>query len=108
MRGTLRRHLVSLVALAIAVLIIPLGFIDHHHKQLRMNEAEVGEWYCAHLGTRCRGPSSSSIEEHWNTREACYVALLVALTSFAALRVVIPYSARASRRRPGPLRRSSS
>jgi hypothetical protein len=107
-RGTLRLHLLSVVALAIAALIIPLGLIDHHHKQLRMNKAEVGEWYCAQLGTRCHGPSSASIEDHWNTREACYVALLVALTSFAALRVIVPYPARASRRRAGPLRRSSS
>ena len=108
MRGTLRRHLLSVVALVIAALIIPLGLIDHHRKQLRMNEAEVGEWYCAHLGTRCDGPSSASIEDHWNTREACYVALLVALTGFAALRIIVPYPARGSRRGPGPLRRSSS
>ncbi len=108
MRGSLRRHLLSVVAFALAALIIPIGLIDHHHKQMRMNDAEVGEWYCAHLETRCNGPSSSSIEEHWNTREAGYVALFVALASFASLRVIVPYSTRGSRRRPGPLRRSSS
>jgi hypothetical protein len=107
MRGTLRRHLPSVVALVIAMLIIPLGLFDHHYKQSRMNKAEVGEWYCLHLGTRCHGPSSAGIEENWNRREAVYATLLVALTTFATLRLALPRSGRPTRRPAGAVRKSS-
>jgi len=106
-RGILRLLLPSVVALVVAALIVPLAVLDHRNKQARMNEAEVGEWYCTHVGVRCDGPSSSSIEDHWNTREAAYVAAMVSLTTFAVLYIPYSHSARVLRRRAGVLRRSS-
>lgn len=62
----------SAVLLAIAFLIGLTAIADHRWKQRRMNQAEVGEWYCAHIGTRCGGVSSAGIERHWNERQLGY------------------------------------
>jgi hypothetical protein len=107
-RGTLRRHLPSVVALVLAISIVPVGLLDHRYKQSRMDAAEVGEWYCMHLETRCHGASSAGIEANWNRREAAYLGLLLALTTFATLRLALRTPAGASRPPTGVVRRSSS
>ena len=84
----LRRHLVSIVCLAAAGLIGVAAIIDHRNKQARIDRAHVAEWYCAHDGTRCGGPSSEKIEEHWNERQEGYEIAVVALSGFALVRFV--------------------
>jgi hypothetical protein len=62
----------GIVCLALAAAIALAAVLDHDNKAARMNRAERSEWYCEHLATRCHGPSSASIERHWNEREAGY------------------------------------
>ncbi len=85
-RRLLRRHLVSLVSLAVAGLICVAAVADHRDKQSRIDRAEVAEWYCTHLGTRCGGPSSESIERHWNERQLGYE---IAASVFGAFAIAI-------------------
>jgi hypothetical protein len=74
-----RRHLVSILCLALAAMIGLAAIADHRNKQDRINRAEVAEWYCAHQQVRCRGPSSNSIEAHWNQRQWMYQIVVVGL-----------------------------
>jgi len=88
MRRVPRRHLVPIVCLAVAGLIGVAAIVDHRWKQSRINHAELLEWYCQHRGTRCGGPSSESIEAHWNQRELGYEIAVVALGGLAVALVV--------------------
>jgi hypothetical protein len=81
----LRRYWASLLCLALAAAIGLAGIADHTNKQSRMEKAEVLEWYCAHDGTHCGGPSSDGIEAHWNERELGYQIALGGLCGFAIL-----------------------
>ena len=85
MHGHLRRHLVSIICLAAASVIALAAVGDHRYKQRRINRAEVGEWYCRHLGTRCGGPSSDRIEARWNERQLGYEIAVSAIGGFAIL-----------------------
>jgi hypothetical protein len=58
--------------LAATFLISIAAIADHHWKDARAHRAELAEWYCAHQGTRCGGPSSQGIEARWNRREFGY------------------------------------
>jgi hypothetical protein len=84
----LRRQLISIVCLAVAGLIGVAAIIDHRNKQARIDRAELAEWYCSHDGTRCGGPSSEKIEEHWNEREGGYEVVVAELSGFALVRFV--------------------
>jgi hypothetical protein len=83
--GVLRRLALPLACFAAAGVIGVAAIADHVKKQARMDRAEVGEWYCAHEGTRCGGPSSDSIESHWNERQVGYE---VAVSVLGAVGVV--------------------
>ena len=83
-----RRHLVSIACLAAAGLIGVAAIADHRNKNERINRAEVAELYCRNLGTRCGGPSSYTIERHWNQRQSVYEIAVVALGGFAIARFV--------------------
>jgi hypothetical protein len=72
MRRQLRRHLVAVACLAAALLVGLAAIADHHLKNERSDRAELAEWYCTHLGTRCGGESSAGIEDGWNDRELGY------------------------------------
>jgi hypothetical protein len=89
MGAVLRRHLVSIVCLALAGLIGVAAIIDHIDKGHRMNRAERLEWYCAHQGTHCGGPSSERIENDWNERQLGYEIAVAAIGGGALARVVI-------------------
>src|SRR4051794_32253679 len=78
-RGVFRRHLMPLICLGVAGVAGFAAVLDHHWKESRAHNAEVREWYCAHLGKRCAGPSSATIERHWNERELAYETLVVIL-----------------------------
>jgi hypothetical protein len=78
----------SIVCLAVAGLIGVAAIVDHRWKQARIDRAHVSEWYCFHDGTQCGGPSSSSIEKHWNERQEGYEIAVVALGGFALVRFV--------------------
>jgi hypothetical protein len=79
----LRRHLLAVVCFAAAGLIGLAAVADHRNKNARSNRAQVSEWYCEHRGTRCGGPSSASIEAHWQSRQWAYEVAVVALGGFA-------------------------
>ena len=85
----LRRHLVSIVGLALAGLIGLAAIIDHTNKGARMDRAERLEWFCTHQGTNCGGPSSERIENNWNERQWGYEIAVVALGGGALARVVV-------------------
>ena len=68
----LRRYWASLVCLVLAGAIGLAAIGDHRNKASRMIKAEVLEWYCAHDGTHCGGPSSEGIETRWNERQVGY------------------------------------
>ncbi len=70
--------------LAAAVLVAGIAVVDHRNESGRGNHAELLEWYCSHDGTHCGGPSSASIERHWNERELAYEIVFVALVTAAA------------------------
>jgi hypothetical protein len=72
MRRRLRRQLVGLACLAAAGLIGAGAIVDHRLKDARTDQAEVAEWYCSHLGTRCGGASSAGLEARWNQRQLGY------------------------------------
>jgi hypothetical protein len=86
MIGVLRRHLLSIVCFCLAGAIGLAAIADHRDKNARSNRAQVSEWYCAHTGTRCGGPSSARIEEHWQQRQIGYEAAVIALGGFAIVR----------------------
>jgi hypothetical protein len=102
----LRRHWPSIVALLVAAAIVPIAVADHHNKQARINRAEASEWYCTHLGERCGGPSSVTIEDDWNVRQVAYEAAFVALATVAV--GSFAFRATSPRRRTDVVRRSSS
>ena len=81
----LRRHLASLLCFAVAGVIGLAAIADHRNKQSRAIKAEVLEWYCAHDGTHCGGPSSARIEAHWNKRQLGYEIAVSGLGGFAIL-----------------------
>jgi len=81
----LRRHWASLLCFAAAGAIVVAAIADHSNKGSRIYEAEVLEWYCAHEGTHCDGPSSERIETGWNERELGYEIAVGALSGFAIL-----------------------
>ena len=83
--------------LLLALVIGLIAIADHTNKTARSNHAELLEWYCTYRGTRCGGPSSASIERHWNERQMAYEVVVVVLAAGA---VVCFASAWASRRRP--------
>jgi hypothetical protein len=87
LRLFLRRHRLSLLGFALAGAIGLAAIADHVNKQSRMNKAEILEWYCAHDGTRCGGPSSERIEAHWNGRQLGYEIAVVGLSGVALLLV---------------------
>lgn len=72
------------VLLLAVVLVVAAATADHAWKTHRANDAERREWYCAHAGTRCGGPSSASIERHWNQRELVYELVGAGLLTAAA------------------------
>jgi hypothetical protein len=74
-----RLRSIGTVCLALAAVIALAAVLDHRNKAARMNRAERSEWYCENLATRCHGPSSASIERHWNEREAGYEIVFGAL-----------------------------
>lgn len=74
-----RRHLISIICFALAATIGLAAIADHRNKQDRINRAYVGEWYCAHQHVRCGGPSTNSIEAHWNQRQWMYQIVVVSL-----------------------------
>jgi hypothetical protein len=84
--GVLRRHRLSIACYVLAGTIGVVAIADHRNKAARMNRAEVAEWFCAHEGTRCGGPSSRRIEEHWNERQWGYEIAVTALAGFAVIR----------------------
>ena len=90
----LRRFLLPVALFALAGLIGVIAVADHRWKQRRMNRAEVGEWYCVHVGTRCGGASSGTIERRWNERQLAYE---VAVSTIAAAAVAVA-AYRAARR----------
>lgn len=81
----LRRYWASLLCFALAAAIGLAAIADHRNKGSRTGKAEVLEWYCAHDGTQCGGPSSKRIEADWNERELGYVIAVSALGGFAIL-----------------------
>ena len=85
----LRRFVLPALLFALAGLIGVGAIADHRNKSGRMNRAELLEWYCAHDGTRCGGPSSAAIERHWNERQIGYEAAVVILGSTAILLAAI-------------------
>lgn len=86
MLAALRRHLLTLLCFAAAGAIGVVAIADHRDKQRRIDRAQVGEWYCAHVGTECYGPSSEKIERHWQERQWGYEIAVVALSAFALVR----------------------
>jgi hypothetical protein len=78
-RAFVQSYLAGIACVLGAALVGLVGVLDHWNKQARMNRAELAEWYCAHLGTRCGGASSARIEAHWNQRELGYEVAIVAL-----------------------------
>jgi hypothetical protein len=89
MERLLRRHLVSIVGLVLAGLIGLAAIIDHIDKGHRMDRAERLEWYCAHQGTHCGGPSSERIENDWNKRQLGYEIAVIAIGGAALARIVV-------------------
>lgn len=90
-----RRHHASIICLALAATVGLVAIADHRNKQDRMNRAEHAEWDCAHKQVRCGGPSSNSIEVHWNQRQWMYQIVVVglggaavALLAFRSLRSI--------------------
>ena len=81
----LHRYWASLLCFALAAAIGLAAIADHRNKGSRLDKAEVLEWYCAHDGTHCGGPSSERIEAHWNERELGYVIAVSGLSGFAIL-----------------------
>jgi hypothetical protein len=80
----MRRFGLPAALLACALILAAVAAVDHDWKKRRSNHAQVGEWYCAHQGTRCGGPSSAAIERHWNERELVYEIFGAALLAAAA------------------------
>ena len=76
--GVVGRYLLAFACLAVGVVVALAGVLDHRNKQQRENKAESAEWYCAHTGTQCGGPSSARIEARWERRERAYEVVLVA------------------------------
>jgi hypothetical protein len=73
--------LVAGCGLLLLVLVVGLiAIADHSNKTARNNHAELLEWYCTHRGTRCGGPSSASIERHWNERQRAYEVVVTVRT----------------------------
>jgi hypothetical protein len=81
----LRRFALLLVCLAFAGAVGVVAIADHGHKAARLNRVEVAEWYCAHDGTRCGGPSSARIEARWNARQRRYEIAVAGLGGLAIL-----------------------
>jgi len=79
----------GLIALALVIGLIAIA--DHTNKRARMNHAELLEWYCAHQGTRCGGPSSSAIERHWNERQTAYEILVSVLAAAGLALIASPW-----------------
>ena len=97
MRRFLRRYSLALVCLAAAGLVGTAAVVDHHVKSARTSRAELAEWYCEHLGTRCGGASAVGIEARWNQREVGYVVAVTLLgATGAGLFVAGSFSRRAS------------
>jgi hypothetical protein len=92
---------IATVALVLAAVVGLAAVIDHRDKQERMNRAERSEWYCEHVGTRCRGASSARIERRWNERQIGYEAAVGVLVGVAALGLAIPLLGRARVRSAG-------
>lgn len=80
-----RRLFVACLSIGLAVAIGLVAIADHRHKQSRANRAELGEWYCAHVGTRCGGASSERIETSWERREIGYKVTVGGLVAAAVL-----------------------
>jgi len=99
-----RLRSVGAVCLTLAVAIALTAVLDHHNKAARMNRAERSEWYCEKLATRCHGPSSASIERHWNEREAGYKVAFGALVVSGVLCLVLGSAARRRRLDDQPVR----
>jgi len=87
LRRLWRRHLLSIVCLALAALVAAIAIVDHGWKGRRINRAELRSWYCEHDSIYCGGPSPVAMERHWNERQVGYEVAVVALAGFAVARV---------------------
>jgi hypothetical protein len=79
----LRRLALPIACLVLAGVVGLAAVADHRHKAARLNRVEISEWYCAHHGTRCGGPSSERIENRWNTRQWIYEGAVGGLAATA-------------------------
>lgn len=84
----MRRHAVALACLTAAMLIALVATADHTWKGIRINRADVSEWYCKHRGLGCGGPSSERIEAHWILREWGYALAFALLAGYGTIRLV--------------------
>lgn len=80
-----RRLLIAFFSIVLAAAVAVGATLDHRYKQARVNRAELGEWYCANLGSRCGGASSERIESRWEGREVGYKIAFGGLVATAAL-----------------------
>jgi hypothetical protein len=92
MAAAVRRHWVSIACLAAAALLAAAAVADHAWKAARMNEAQVGEWFCAHRGTHCGGASSAQIEAHWQQRQWAYEIAVAGLGGFGLVSVAYRFT----------------
>ena len=84
--GVLRRHRLSIACYVLAGTIGVVAIADHRNKPRRIESRRAPEWFCAHQGTRCGGPSSDRIEEQWNERQWAYEIAVIGLAGFAVVR----------------------
>jgi hypothetical protein len=76
---------IATACLLVTALVGVAAIVDHRVKQDRMDRAEVSAWFCAHDGSRCRGPSAQGIESSWNERELAYEGVIAVLSGCALL-----------------------
>jgi hypothetical protein len=79
----LRRLALPLACLALAGTVGVVAIADHRLKAARLNRLEIAEWYCAHHGTRCGGPSSARLESRWQARQVGYEIVVAGLGALA-------------------------
>ena len=84
-----RRVWIGLASFALAGIVGLVAIADHRHKSAAGDRAELAEWYCTHLGTRCGGPSSAAIERRWNERELGYEVAVTILGLFGTANLLL-------------------
>jgi hypothetical protein len=85
MKTLLRELRLPLSCLLVAGLIGIAAIVDHRNKMSRLYRAEVAEWFCAHQGKRCGGPSSDGIEASWQARQWGYEIAVVVIGGFGVV-----------------------